>query len=65
MNVSILRGLAAEWALLHQVDERWFKFETTIPNVHLRTSPNIGIRWSREIVDALPGSHQCRFMWQW
>jgi hypothetical protein len=30
MNICILRGLAAEWALLHHVDESWFKFETTI-----------------------------------
>jgi hypothetical protein len=42
MSISILRGLAAEWAFLHHVDESWFKFETTISNVCLWTSPDIG-----------------------
>jgi hypothetical protein len=46
MSISILRGLAAEWALLHNVDESWFQFETAISDVHLRTSPNIGTGWS-------------------
>jgi hypothetical protein len=35
MSISILRGLAAEWALLHHVDESWFKFKIAISNVHL------------------------------
>jgi hypothetical protein len=30
MSISILQGLVAEWALLHHVDESWFKFETVI-----------------------------------
>jgi hypothetical protein len=38
MSISILRGLAAEMALLHHVDERWFKFETAISDVHFWTS---------------------------
>jgi hypothetical protein len=42
MSISIFRGLAIEWALLHHVDKSWFKFETTIFDVHLRTSPNVG-----------------------
>jgi hypothetical protein len=42
MSISILRGLAAEWALLHHVDESWFKFKTTISDVHLLTSPDVG-----------------------
>jgi hypothetical protein len=42
MSISILRGLAAEWALLHHVDESWFKFETAISNVCLWTCPNVG-----------------------
>jgi hypothetical protein len=42
VSISILRGLAAEWALLQHVDESWFKFETTISYVHLWTSPNVG-----------------------
>jgi hypothetical protein len=42
MSVSILRGLAAEWALLHHVDESWFKFETVISDVRLWTSPDVG-----------------------
>jgi hypothetical protein len=43
MSIRILRGLAAEWALLHHVDESRFKFEAAIYDVHLRTSPNVGI----------------------
>jgi hypothetical protein len=35
MSISILRGLAAEWALLHHVDESWFKFQTAISDVRL------------------------------
>jgi hypothetical protein len=42
MSIGILRGLATEWALLHHVDERWFKFEIVISDVHLWTSPDIG-----------------------
>jgi hypothetical protein len=37
MSISILQGLVAEWALLHHVDESWFKFETVISDVHLWT----------------------------
>jgi hypothetical protein len=37
MSISILRGLVTEWALLHQVDESWFKFKTAISDAHLRT----------------------------
>jgi hypothetical protein len=35
MSISILRGLVAEWALLHHVDESWFKFKDAISDVHL------------------------------
>jgi hypothetical protein len=42
MSISILRGLATEWALLHHVDESWFKFQTAISDVRLQTSPDIG-----------------------
>jgi hypothetical protein len=35
MSISILQGIAAEWALLHHVDESWFKFETAISDVRL------------------------------
>jgi hypothetical protein len=42
MSISIIRGLAAEWALLHHVDESRFKFESAISNVRLRTSPDVG-----------------------
>jgi hypothetical protein len=42
MHISILRGLAAEWALPDHVDERWFKFETAISDVCLQTSPDVG-----------------------
>jgi hypothetical protein len=43
MRISILRGLAAEWTLLHHVDESQFKFEAAISDVRLRTSPYIAI----------------------
>jgi hypothetical protein len=33
MSISILQGLATEWALLHHVDESWFKFEAAICDV--------------------------------
>jgi hypothetical protein len=46
MSISILQGLAIEWALLHHVDESWFKFETTISDVRLQTSPDVGTGWS-------------------
>jgi hypothetical protein len=42
MSVSILQGLAVEWALLHHVDESWFKFKTVISDVHLWTSRDVG-----------------------
>jgi hypothetical protein len=42
MSISILRGLAAEWALLHHVDESRFKFEVAIFDVCLRTSLDVG-----------------------
>jgi hypothetical protein len=41
-SISILRGLAAEWALLHQVNESRFKFEAAISDVRLQTSPDVG-----------------------
>jgi hypothetical protein len=44
MSISILRGLATKWALLHHVDESWSKFKTTIFDVRLRSSPNVGTR---------------------
>jgi hypothetical protein len=46
MSISILRGLTTEWALLHHVDESCFKFETTISDIRLWTSPDIGTRRS-------------------
>jgi hypothetical protein len=57
MSINILRGLATEWALLHHVDESWFKFETPIFDIHLGTSPEVGTGRSSEIIDASPGSH--------
>jgi hypothetical protein len=42
MSISILRGLAAEWALLHHVDESRFKFEVVVSDVRFQTSPNVG-----------------------
>jgi hypothetical protein len=65
MRISILQGLAAEWALLHHVDESQIKFEATISDVRFRTSPDIGTGWSCEITDAPLGNHQCRFVLRW
>jgi hypothetical protein len=42
MGISILRGLAAEWALLHHVDESQFKFKVAISDVHLQASFDVG-----------------------
>jgi hypothetical protein len=42
MSISILQGLAVEWALRHHVDKSWFKFKTAIFDVHLWISPDIG-----------------------
>jgi hypothetical protein len=41
MSIGILQGLAAEWALLHHIDESWFEFETAISDVCLQSSSNI------------------------
>jgi hypothetical protein len=65
MGIIILRGLVAEWAWLHHVDDSWFKFETATSDVHLQTSPNIGTGRSQEFIDAPPGSHQSGFVWRW
>jgi hypothetical protein len=46
MSIGILRGLAAEWALLHHVDESQFKFEAIISDVHFHTGPDVGTGWS-------------------
>jgi hypothetical protein len=42
MRISIFGDLVTEWALLHHVDKSWVKFETTISDVHLQTSPDVG-----------------------
>jgi hypothetical protein len=42
MSISILQGLAVEWASLHHVDESRFKFEATISDVRFWTSPDVG-----------------------
>jgi hypothetical protein len=41
MSIGILREQAAEWALLHHIDESWFEFETAISDVHLRSTSDI------------------------
>jgi hypothetical protein len=35
ISISILRGLAVEWALLHHVDDSWLMFEIAIFDVRL------------------------------
>jgi hypothetical protein len=46
MSINIHRGLTAEWALLHHVDESRFKFKAAIVDVRFRTSPDVGTRRS-------------------
>jgi hypothetical protein len=41
MSIVILWGLAVERALLHQIDESWFEFETTISDVRLWSEPTL------------------------
>jgi hypothetical protein len=65
MSIAILRGLAAEWALLHHINESWFEFETAIFDVHLRSSSDIATGWNQKIINALPASHLCGFLWRW
>jgi hypothetical protein len=54
VSISILLVLAAEWALLHHIDERWFEFETAIFDVCLRSSSDIATGWSQKVINALP-----------
>jgi hypothetical protein len=42
MSISIFQGLVTEWALIHHVDESWFKIEAAISDVHLQNSSNFG-----------------------
>jgi hypothetical protein len=65
MRSGILRGLAAEWALLHHIDESCFEFETAISDVPLLSSFDIATRRSRKVINALPASHLYEFLWQW
>jgi hypothetical protein len=53
MSIGILRGLAAEHALLHHIDESWFEFETAISDVRLWSSSDIATRWSQKVINAL------------
>jgi hypothetical protein len=41
MSIGILRGLAAEWALLHHIDESWFELETAISDIHRQSTFDI------------------------
>jgi hypothetical protein len=41
MSIGILCGLAAERALLHQVDGSWFEFKTAISDVRPWSSSDI------------------------
>jgi hypothetical protein len=65
MTIDILRGLAAEWALLHHIDESWFEFKIAISDISLRSSNDITTRWSRKVINALLASHLCTFLWRW
>jgi hypothetical protein len=65
MSIGILRGLAAEWAFLHHIDESWFEFKTTITDVCLWSSSNITTGRSQKVINALLASHLCVFLWLW
>jgi hypothetical protein len=65
MSIGILLGHVAEWALLHHIDESWFEFEIAISNIHLRSSSNSAFGRSQKVINALPASHMCGFLWQW
>jgi hypothetical protein len=43
LSAPLIPLLTVEWALLHHVDESWFKFETAISDIRLQTSPDVGI----------------------
>jgi hypothetical protein len=63
MSIGILRGLAAERALLRHIDESWFEFKTAISNVRLWTNSDIATRRSKKVINALLASHLCGFFW--
>jgi hypothetical protein len=65
MSIGILRDLAAERALLHHIDESWFEFETAISDVHIWSSSDIATGQSQKVINALPASHLCGFLWRW
>jgi hypothetical protein len=65
MTIGILRGLATEQALLHHIDESWFEFETAIFDICLWFNSDITTGWSQKVINALPASHLCGFLWQW
>jgi hypothetical protein len=62
MCIGILRGLAAEWALLHHIDESWFEFKTAMSDVHFRSSSDIATGRGRKIINALSANHLCGFL---
>jgi hypothetical protein len=65
MSIAILSDLAAKQTLLNHIDESWFEFETSIFNVHLRSNSDIATGWSQKVINALPTSHLCGFLWRW
>jgi hypothetical protein len=58
MGIGILRCLPTKWALLHHIDDGGLKLNVTISDIHLWSSPNIGIGWSRKVINALPSGHK-------
>jgi hypothetical protein len=54
MSIGILRGLAAERALLHHIDESSFELKTAISHVRLWSSSDIATGRSRKVINALP-----------
>jgi hypothetical protein len=65
MSIGILRGLAAEQALLHHINESWFEFEIAISNIRHRSSSDIAIGQSQKVINAFLASHLCGFLWCW
>jgi hypothetical protein len=65
MSICILRGFAAERALLHHIDENWFEFETAMSDVCPWSSSDSATGQSQNVINALLASHLCGFLWWW
>jgi hypothetical protein len=62
-SIGILRGLTAERALMHHIDESWFEFKTAISDIRLQSSSDIATGRSQKVINQLSASHLCMFLW--